>query len=361
MLNATIPTNQTKMFLDPMGPVGIARYDILKYPQFDKLTEQQNGYFWRPQEVDCTPDGKDFRKMSTSEQHLYISNIRRQIVLDSEQGRSPSTILAPLASLPEIEAWIHTWNYFETIHSRSYTHIIRGVFANPTEVFDTIMDAPEIKKCAESINRYYSDLDQWNIMNRTGDPRYNIYSHKKALWMCLNSVNALEGIRFYVSFACSWAFAELKKMEGSAKIIKFISRDENLHLAGTQQLLKLLPQDDSDFIKIREECRDGVRSMFVEVVDQEIDWANYLFKEGSIIGLNADILTEYVQWIAHKRMLAVGVESPYKGGSNPLPWTQRWIGGADVQVAPQEVNITSYTVGGFKKDVDEDTFAGFEL
>jgi ribonucleoside-diphosphate reductase beta chain len=188
-----------------------------------------------------------------------------------------------------------------------------------------------------------------------------LYELKKKLWICLASVNILEGVRFYVSFACSWAFAELKKMEGNAKIIKFIARDENLHLASTQQLMKLLPQDDPDFVKISAECEPILIKMFDDAVIQEKEWADYLFKDGSMIGLNAHLLHEYVEWIANKRMTAVNLPTKYKGGSNPLPWTQKWIAGGDVQVAPQETEISSYIVGGTKQDVDGDTFKGFSL
>jgi ribonucleoside-diphosphate reductase beta chain len=179
--------------------------------------------------------------------------------------------------------------------------------------------------------------------------------------MAINSVNALEGIRFYVSFACSWAFAELKKMEGNAKIIKLICRDENVHLGSTQTLIKLLPQDDPDYAKIKQECQAEVVVLFAEVVQQEKDWAQYLFKDGSMIGLNKQLLNEYVEWIAHKRMTALGLPNNYRGGSNPLPWTAKWIAGADVQVAPQETEITSYVIGGTKQDVDQNTFSGLSL
>jgi len=177
----------------------------------------------------------------------------------------------------------------------------------------------------------------------------------------MNSINVLEGIRFYVSFACSWAFAELKQMEGNAKEIKLICRDENLHLGFTQTLLKLLPTDDKAFVKIKKECADEVRQMFIDAVDQEINWADYLFKDGSMIGLNKELLTSYVHWIANKRMHSLGIDCPYKGGTNPLPWTQKWIAGGNVQVAPQEVQLSSYIVGGTKQDVDNDTFKGFDL
>jgi ribonucleoside-diphosphate reductase beta chain len=187
------------------------------------------------------------------------------------------------------------------------------------------------------------------------------YELKKKLWLALASVNVLEGIRFYVSFACSWAFAELKKMEGNAKIIKLIARDENVHLAFTQQMLKILPQDDPDFARIKSEVQGEMTSMYQLAVDQEKIWARYLFRDGSMIGLNEQLLSDYVEWIAHKRMTAVGLTSPFKGGSNPLPWTAKWIAGAEVQVAPQETEISSYVIGGTKQDVDSNTLAGLSL
>jgi ribonucleoside-diphosphate reductase beta chain len=336
---------ERKMFFD--GDVEIARYDTVKYPQFEKLTDRQLGFFWRPEEVSILRDAKDFRDLSAAEQHMFTSNLKRQILLDSVQGRAPNLAFLPIVSLPELETWIETWSFSETIHSRSYTHIIRNIYSDPSVVFDTIMDIKEIVDCAEDIGKYYDKLME--------EP------NKKNLWIALNSVNALEGIRFYVSFACSWAFAELKKMEGNAKIIKFIARDENVHLASTQQLIKLLPQDDPDFVTIKAECEQEVIDMFISVVEQEKAWANYLFKDGSMIGLNAEVLQQYVEWIANKRMTALGVKSPYKGGTNPLPWTQKWISGSEVQVAPQETEITSYVVGGVKKDVTGETFKGFIL
>ena len=269
-------------------------------------------------------------------------------MLDSVQGRGPCLAFLPFCSLPEVETWIETWSFFETIHSRSYTHIIRNIYPQPGEVFDNIMNIKPIIECGEDISKYYDML--------MDDP------NKKNLWLALNAVNALEGIRFYVSFACSWAFAELKKMEGNAKIIKFIARDENTHLASTQQMIKILPQDDKDFKKIKEECHDEVMQIFADVVRQEQEWAEYLFKDGSMIGLNAELLKQYVEWIGTKRLRAIGLESPYKvGAMNPLPWTQKWISGGEVQVAPQETEISSYVVGGVKKDVSEDTFKGLSL
>ena len=358
-------------FLDPSGGPTIQRYDTLKYKQFDQLTDKQLGFFWRPEEVDIYQDAKDFKALTEHEQHIFTSNLKRQILLDSVQGRAPAESFGSIVSLPELENWIITWTFSETIHSRSYTHIIRNVYSDPSKIFDTMMDIKEINECGDDITAYYDDLIEYSSWyNLLGEGKHKVngktieidlYELKKKLWMCLASVNVLEGIRFYVSFACSWAFAELKKMEGNAKIIKFIARDENVHLASTQQLMKLLPSDDKDFVKIAKECEPELIKMFEDAVEQEKQWANYLFKDGSMIGLNAQLLKEYVEWIAHKRMTAVGLPSSYKGGSNPLPWTQKWIAGGDVQVAPQETEISSYVVGGTKQDVDSDTFKGFSL
>jgi ribonucleoside-diphosphate reductase beta chain len=349
------------MFFD--GNVSIARYDDLRYPWLDKLSEKQVGFFWRPEEIDVLRDSKDFADLTDSEQHIFTSNLKRQIVLDSVQGRAPNLAFLPLVSLPELETWIQTWSFFETIHSKSYTHIIRNIYSDPSVVFDKIMDIKEITECANSITEHYDNLmDYTQQVCQSGDPLYDQYYHKKLIWLCLNSVNALEGIRFYVSFACSWAFAELKKMEGNAKIIKLIARDENVHLAGTQQILKHLVRDDKDFARIKEETVDIVDRIFVDVIEQEKNWAKYLFKDGSMIGLNVELLCNYVEWIGCKRMKAVGHTGPYViGATNPLPWTQKWISGSEVQVAPQETEISSYIVGGVKKDVDENTFTGMSL
>jgi ribonucleoside-diphosphate reductase beta chain len=277
------------------------------------------------------------------------------------QGRAPVLAFGPICSLPELETWLQTWTFFETIHSRAYTHIIRNIYPDPSKVFDEMMDIQEIVDCAESISKYYDDLIMHNTSAGTCGTTFGDYNHKKALWLCLNAVNALEAVRFYVSFACSWNFAEQKKMEGNAKIIKFIARDENVHLAGTQQLIKFLPKEDPDFAKIAEETKEECTQIFLEVVKQEKTWAAYLMKDGSMIGLNERLLCDYVEWISHKRMTAVGLDSPFVGGANPLPWTQSWIAGGEVQVAPQETEISSYIVGGVKNDVKEDTFKGFSL
>lgn len=349
------------MFLDPTGGPVVQRYDTLKYKQFDKLTDKQLGFFWRPEEVDIVKDATDFKNLTDFEQHIFTSNLKRQIILDSVQGRSPNLAFLPIVSLPELETWIETWAFSETIHSRSYTHIIRNVYPDPSKVFDEMLDIQEICDCADSITENYDKLIEYNLLREKGYKTYDEYEHKKAIWLAIMSVNILEGVRFYVSFACSWAFAELKRMEGNAKIIKLIARDENVHLASTQQMLKFLPKDDPDFEKIRKETYAECTQMFVDAVEQEKTWADYLFKDGSIIGLNAELLKQYVEFIAAKRMHAVGQEKIYNSGTNPLPWTQAWITGGSVQVAPQETEISSYVIGGTKQDVDDNTFKGFSL
>jgi ribonucleoside-diphosphate reductase beta chain len=365
----------SKMFYDE--GVDIARYDQVKYPELDKITDKQLGFFWRPEEIDVSKDKADFRALTEHEQHIFTSNLKRQILLDSVQGRGPTETLMPVASLPELEPLVMAWTFMETIHSRSYTHIIRNVYANPSKVFDEMLDIQEIVDCAKDISKYYDDCIEANswynllgegertIIHPTGmheNININKYDLKKKLWLALNSINILEGVRFYVSFACSWAFAELKKMEGNAKIIKFIARDENTHLAASSYMIKNLPKDDPDFIQIKEECEQEVIKMFVDAVDQEKVWADYLFKDGSMIGLNAKLLYDYIEWIANKRMKAIGVPSPYSvPQANPLPWTEKWIGGGNVQVAPQETEISSYVIGGVKQDVDENTLKGLSL
>ena len=369
--NNSVDSSKSLAFLDKCGTTTVARYDNIKYRVFDRLTENQLSFFWRPGEVDIAKDQKDFRSLTPHEQHIFTSNLKRQIILDSVQGRAPNLAFLPLCSLPEIEIWIQTWSFFETIHSKSYTHIIRNIYSDPSKVFDNMMSIKEIVECAKDITKYYDDLisaTQWYHLLGEGTHTVNgktvivdLYDLKKKLWLCLNSVNALEGIRFYVSFACAWAFAELKKMEGNAKIIKFICRDENLHLGSTQTLIKLLPKDDPDFAKIAKECTAECSVMFVSAVNQEKTWAQYLFKDGSMIGLNAELLMSYVEYIAGMRMDSIGLEHDYSVRTNPLPWTTKWISGKEVQVAPQQVQLSSYKIGDAKMDVTDSSFKGISL
>ena len=346
---------EKNMFLDES--VDIQRFDILKYPALDKITEKQLGFFWRPEEVDVSKDKKDFNNLTEHEQHIFTSNLKRQILLDSVQGRAPNLAFLPIASLPEVENWIETWSFSETIHSRSYTHIIRNIYPDPSFVFDDLLNQKNIMDCGKSIAKYYDDLIEANY-----NSSISTIDHKRAIWMAMMSANALEGVRFYVSFACSWAFAELKKMEGNAKIIKLIARDENVHLASTTTMLKLLKKEDKDFEKIAKEMEPQSIALYEEVINQEKEWASYLFQNGSMIGLNEKILANYIEWIGCKRMRSIGLPCPYVvPQANPLPWTEKWIGGGNVQVAPQETEITSYVSGGTKQDVSTDTFKGFSL
>ena len=341
------------MFFDE--PVDIARYDQVKYPHIQKLQEKMSSFFWTPDEIDVTKDKIDFNKLTESEQHIFTSNLKRQILLDSVQGRSPNIALLPICSLPEVELLIETWAFFETIHSKSYTHLIRNVYPNPSVVFDEMVTIKEIVECGADVSKYYDNLIQFK-------GKYGSYEHKKALYLCMMSIFILEGIRFYVSFACSWAFAELKNMEGNAKIIKLIARDENTHLSASIMIIKGLMKEDKDYEKIKDDTEEEVMGMFMSAIEQERDWCDYLFQDGSMIGLNADLLKEYIEWIAAKRIKTVGYPVPFHvSKANPLPYTEKWIGGGNVQVAPQETEITSYLVGGVKQDIEADTLKGLSL
>jgi ribonucleoside-diphosphate reductase beta chain len=358
-------------FLDPDGTTSVARYDRVKYKVFDRLMRDQRGFFWQPDEIDLGKDNKDFKSLSPHEQHIFTSNLKRQIILDSVQGRAPNVAFLPLISLPELEIWVQTWAFFETIHSDSYSHIIRNVYSDPSRVFDEMMDIQEIVDCAQDITAHYDELIKYSMKwHLLGPGTHTVngstmtvteYELKKRLWMALNSVNVLEGIRFYVSFACAWNFAELAKMEGNATIIKLICRDENLHLGSTQTLIKLLPKDDPDFVRIRAELEPECQKLFESAVNQEKAWADYLFRDGSMIGLNAPLLKEYVEYIAGMRMESAGLKNIYRVKTNPLPWTQKWISGKEVAPAPQEVQLTSYRVGDAKMDVTDSTFSGLSL
>lgn len=329
-------------------PSDIARMDKIRFPVVRGLIKKQRGFFWQPEEFDLTRDSQDFKSLTKFEQHIFTSNLKRQILLDSVQGRAPAQLFGPHCALPELEVWMRLWSMIEDIHSDSYQHIIENIYPSASFVYDRMMSINEIIDCASSVTKYYDEL--------AGRPC------KETLWMAFNAANALEGIRFFVSFACSWAFAENKKMIGNANIIKAIARDEALHLAFTQHMLKVLPKQDHEFAQIEKECLSRVKSLFIEVVEQEKQWAKYLFRDGSILGLTENLLCAYVEWIAKKRMSALSIPCPYKPpATNPLPWTVSWIMGADVQTAPQETEITSYTIGRVKRDVDDSTFSGMEL
>lgn len=354
-------------------PVNVARYDQQKYEVFEKLIEKQLSFFWRPEEVDVSKDRVDFAKLPEHEQHIFLSNLKYQTLLDSIQGRSPNVALLPLVSIPELETWIETWSFSETIHSRSYTHIIRNIVADPAKVFDDILVNEEIQKRADEIAVYYDTLieytqlwqlhgeGQHQVAGKTYD--INLRDLKKKLYLCMMAVNALEAIRFYVSFACSFAFAERKLMEGNAKIIKFIARDEALHLSGTQQILNLMRdgKEGNEWAEIALECREESQALFTRAAEQEKAWAKYLFKDGSMIGLNESILCQYVEYITNVRMGAVGLTPAFANTSNPIPWINAWLVSDNVQVAPQESEISSYLVGQIDANVDLGDLDDFDL
>jgi ribonucleoside-diphosphate reductase beta chain len=355
------------------NPVNVARYDQQKHQIFEKLIEKQISFFWRPEEVDVSKDRVDFQKLSESEKHIFISNLKYQTLLDSIQGRSPNIAFLPIISIPELETWVETWSFFETIHSRSYTHILRNLFGDPSSIFNDIVENQEIKKRAADISKYYDDLifatQLWQTQGEglhTVDGVAHTISMrelKKKLFLCMNSVNALEAIRFYVSFACTFAFAERELMEGNSKIIRLIARDENLHLTSTQHILNLWAKgkDDPEMAEIAEECKEEATQIFLNAVQQEKEWAAYLFQQGSMIGLNKEILCQYVEFIANHRMSAIGLGQPFKIKSNPLPWMNNYLNSDNVQVAPQESEISSYLVGQIDSEVNAEDFGDFDL
>ncbi len=368
-----VETHKQPMFFG--APLSVQRYDQYKYPTFDRLTQQQLGYFWRPEEVSLQKDRADFAQLTDIQKHIFTSNLKYQIMLDSVQGRAPGMAFIPYCSLPELEACMQVWQFMEMIHSRSYTYIIKNVYSDPSEVFDTILGDEKIMDRSVSVTRSYDEFIQYAQEYSNGSlwtkdakesptAQWTVKDLKRKLYLAVANVNILEGIRFYVSFACSFAFGENKLMEGSAKILSLISRDESQHLVLTQQILKNWEKgDDPDMIEIAKEEKETVSKMFESCVNEEKAWADYLFKDGSMIGLNAKLLYNYVEWIANRRMKAIGLTPIYNQPlrNNPLPWTEHWLNSKGQQNAPQETEIESYVVGGIKQDVTKDTFAGFKL
>ena len=340
------------------------RYDVFKFPVFDKLNQTMLGYFWRPEEVSLQKDRADFANFRPEQKHIFTANLKYQTLLDSVQGRGPCLAFLPHVSLPELEGCIVTWDFFETIHSRSYTHIMKNVYADPAEVFDTILDDQKIIDRAVSVTKHYDQFteaaDAFTYRNEG-----NMYEVKKKLYMAMQTVNILEGLRFYVSFACTFGFGELKLMEGSAKIISLIARDEAQHLALSTHILKLWAQgkDDPEMAKIAKTLTDDVYDMWRKCVEEEKAWARHLMKNGSIIGLNERLLGDYVEYIANRRLKALGYDPIFNQPStnNPLPWTQHWLSSAGLQVAPQETEVESYVIGGIKQDVSKESLKGFKL
>ena len=368
-----VNTKKQPMFFGQ--PLGVQRYDNFKYPQFENLTKSQLGYFWRPEEVSLQKDRGDYQTLRPEQKHIYTSNLKYQIMLDSVQGRAPGMAFLPYCSLPELEACMECWSFMEMIHSRSYTYVIKNVYPDPSDVFDKILDDDRILERAASVTESYDNFinyaQEYGLSNNW-KPEWKDHINaqwtrkdlKKHLYRAVANVNILEGIRFYVSFACSFAFGELKLMEGSAKIISLIARDENQHLAITQNILNNWKKgDDPEMQEIMKEEEEWTYQMFDKCVNEEKKWAEYLFKDGSMIGLNDKLLYQYVEWIANKRIKAIGLKPQYDIPlkNNPLPWTTHWISSKGLQVAPQETEVESYMVGGIKQDVKKDTFSGFKL
>lgn len=332
------------------GEVGIQRYDVVKYPHIEMWNAIGLAHFWRPEEVDITKDAADFQTLSFAEQHIYLSNLKRQIKLDTVQGREPVHCFGPLASLPEVENAISNLSFQETIHSRSYTHIIRNTLPDPSVVFDSIDDVPEITELGEELNKFYNALDEFN----RDTANFGSYEHKKAFWLALISANALEGIRFYVSFACSWAFAQImNKMEGNAKIIKLIGRDENEHLKLVQYLIEICLAEDPDFVRIKEETKDQVYEIYEVVNRQEKNWARYLFQHGDLLGLDVKTLDQFVDLqtvnIAKEAGYEISIEPP---ATHPIPWIEDWIVSGRRQNALQETENDSYLIGSTGGTID---------
>ncbi len=376
MSYTTFSRNHNNQLQEPMffgQTVNVSRYDQQKYPIFEKLIEKQLSFFWRPEEVDVSKDRLDFQALPEHEKHIFLSNLKYQTLLDSVQGRSPNVALLPIVSIPELETWIETWAFSETIHSRSYTHIIRNVTQSPEVIFDDIVSNEKISERADAVTKYYDDLiNMISVYNLYGEGKHvlngeevkvSLFDLKKQLYLAMMSVNILEAIRFYVSFACSFAFAERELMEGNAKIIKLIARDEALHLSGTQHILNIMQEgkDDPEMAIVAAQCREEAIQMFVDAAEQEKDWAEYLFKDGSMIGLNKDILCQYVEYITNARMTAVGLPTQFESKSNPIPWINSWLVSDNVQVAPQEAEISSYLVGQIDSQVDASDFGDFDL
>ena len=371
-------TNTVNALKQPMffgAPLGVQRYDQYKYPVFEKLTQQQLGYFWRPEEVSLQKDRADYQTLRPEQKHIFTSNLKYQILLDSVQGRGPGMAFSPYCSLPELEGAMNIWQTMEMIHSRSYTYIIKNVYPDPTEVLDTIIDDEKIIERAASVTRAYDDFINAAQEYGTGNwwkedwkdspsAEWTLRDLKRRLYRAVMNVYILEGIRFYVSFACSFAFGELKVMEGNAKIIGLIARDESQHMTITMNMIKNWQKgDDPDMVKIIEEEEQNVVQMFRDCVEEEKNWADYLFKDGSMIGLNSKLLQNYVEWIANRRMKSINMKPVFDQpiSNNPLPWTEHWLNSKTMQVAPQETEVESYVIGGLKQDVGEKTFSGFKL
>ena len=344
-----------KMFLDPEGPVTVQRFEEVKYPKIARFEELARGFFWVPEEISLTKDKMDHKDAIDAVKHIFTSNLLRQTALDSIQGRAPNQVFSPVISIPELEALVSNWSFFETnIHSKSYSHIIRNVYGVPKEEFNKIHDTKEIVEMAANVGRYYEALHQLNCKKECGIT-VGEYEHKRAIWMALHASYALEALRFMVSFATSLAMVENKIYIGNGNIISLILQDEILHADWTAWLINNVTKDDPDFIKLEEECASEVYAMYVEVIEEEKEWADYLFKLGPVIGLNADILKNFVDFTAFNRLKDIGIK--YAGEhpkSSPIPWFNKHVNINKKQSALQETESTNYVIGVMSDSVSYD-------
>lgn len=342
-----------KMFLDPAGPVTIQRFEEVKYPKIQKYEELARGFFWVPEEISLTKDKIDHKDASEAIKHIFTSNLLRQTALDSIQGRAPSQVFGPVSSIPELEALAITWGFFETsIHSKSYSHIIRNVYGVPKDVFNKIHDTEEIISMAANVGRYYEELHQLNCRKELGEA-VDTYQHKRSIWMALHASYALEALRFMVSFATSLAMVENKIYIGNGNIISLILQDELLHAEWTAWIINQVVKEDLDFVKLQQECEQEVYELYQEVIQEEKQWADYLFIKGVVIGLNADILKDFVDWTAFTRLKDIGIK--YQADhpkSNPIPWFNKHANLSKKQSALQETESTSYIIGAMSENVD---------
>ena len=352
------PTNylKRKMFLDPEGPVTVQRFEEVKYPKLTKFEETARGFFWVPEEVSLTKDKIDHKESSDAIKHIFTSNLLRQTALDSIQGRAPSQIFGPVSSIPELEALILTWGFFETsIHSKSYSHIIRNVYGVPKEEFNKIHSTTEIANMASNVCKYYDYLHKLNCQKEIGEMLVSEREHIKAIWMALHASYALEALRFMVSFATSLAMVENKIYIGNGNIISLILQDEILHSEWTAWIINNVVKEDERFADIVDECAAEVYQLYMDVINEEKAWADYLFTKGVVIGLNAEILKDFVDYTAYTKLKDIGIKymSPHPK-SSPIPWFNKHININKKQAALQETESTSYVIGVMSDTVDKD-------
>ncbi|QVW29376.1 aerobic NDP reductase, small subunit [Escherichia phage vB_EcoM_SQ17] len=388
-MSTVFNTQQVDVLNEPMffgSGLGIARYDIQRHKVFEDLTEKQLSFFWRPEEVNLMLDSAQFNKLPQFQQDIFTNNLKYQSLLDSIQGRAPSAVLMALISDPSLDTWVATWTFSETIHSRSYTHIMRNLYTDPSKVFDEIVLDEAIMKRAESIGKYYDDVlvKTRNWENAKEDYECSIGSCQqndiemyeeimfnakrdlmKSLYLCLHVINALEAIRFYVSFACTFNFHKnMEIMEGNAKIMKFIARDEQLHLKGTQYIIRQLQSgtDGDEWVQIAKECEQEAVDIFMEVNRQEKEWAAHLFKDGTCPGINTQSMCAFVDYLTVSRMKQCGLPCPITDAptKHPYPWIREYLNSDLVQAAPQEVEISSYLVAQIDNDVDQNVINSYK-